>query len=94
MIKILDLKFLEDLIEELDVSRPDEWYDTFNDIYRNIINQYCVSLELNEDATECIEHHIFFNYMDSSVDLSIERFLEKFPEYKDKESELEDILYT
>ena len=95
MIKELDWQFLKDTAEELDVSYPWEWIDSFRDIYRAMISEHLdeIWLEDNDYAKDYILDNIYYNYLDTRINLSVIDFLERYPEYKDKESELENILY-
>ena len=93
MIKEMDRQFLKDTVEELDwVYYPGEWIDSFIDIYTDIIEQYLTNLEVLWEAKEYITYKIYFNYSDTRIDLSIDKFLDLFPEHKDIEEELRIIL--
>jgi len=93
MIKELDWQFLKDTVDELDVNYPWEWIDSFNDIYEDMIIQALNNLWIEWDAFDLIIERIYYNYLDTRIDLWVEDFLEKHPVYKDKKEELENILY-
>lgn len=95
MIKELDWEFLKDTVNELWVCYPWEWIDSFNNIYEDIIKQYLYDIdsEMDLDAYNLILDNIFYNYEDTKIDLSLDKFLKEYPQYLDKKSELENILY-
>jgi len=95
MIKELDWQFLKGTAKALDVFYPDDWIDSFNDIYRAMVVEALdnIWMEDNDYAKDYILDNIYYNYMDTRVDLSVDKFLEEHPQYKDKREELENILY-
>ncbi len=95
MIKKLDREFLIDTAKDLGVYYPWEWIDSFNDIYEAMIITAINNIDptMDVEAYNLIIENIYYNYLDTRIDLSVDDFLEKYPDYKDKREELEMILY-
>jgi len=94
MIKSDDREFLKNTVEEFDgVYYPDDWIDSFNDIYTDIIEQALTHIEILWESKDYIIDHIYYNYSDTRIDLSVDKFLDKFPEHEEMREDLEDILY-
>jgi len=93
MIKRLDREFLISTADALWVGYPWEWIDSFNEIYQAMVTEAIDNLWLWTEAKYDIIWKIYYNYIDTSVDLSVEDFLKVYPEYIKHKEELENILY-